>query len=78
MANTEVTRLHRDPTRIWAPAGMAHRIGEIQALLAEWMRRRRFRADLKRLLKVGPHMIADIGFTLEAAMDESKKPFWRP
>jgi uncharacterized protein YjiS (DUF1127 family) len=78
MANIEITRLHGDPTRIWASAGMAQRFGDIRGLWAAWMERRRFRADLKRLLKVGPHMIADLGLTLDAAMAESEKPFWQP
>ena len=77
MANTEITRLLSDLTRIWEPAGTVDRIGQIQTLLAEWMRRHCFSRDLKRLLKVGPYMIADIGLTPEGAMIESKKPFWQ-
>jgi uncharacterized protein YjiS (DUF1127 family) len=44
---------------------------------AEWKVRRRYRRDLKRLLRVGPHMIADIGLTPEAAHQEIEKPIWR-
>jgi uncharacterized protein YjiS (DUF1127 family) len=51
-------------------AGLSHDIGE-------WQRRRRYRSDLRRLLRVGPHMIADIGLTLEQARREIAKPVWR-
>ena len=44
---------------------------------AVWRTRRRFRRELRRLLQVGPHMLADIGLTLEEAQRESIKPFWR-
>jgi uncharacterized protein YjiS (DUF1127 family) len=27
-------------------------------------------------LRIGPHMIADIGLTLEEAQREATKPFW--
>ena len=78
MANIEITGLQGNSIRIWASADMAQRFGDIRGIWVAWMGRRRFRADLKRLLKVGPHMIADIGLTLEAAMAESEKPFWQP
>ena len=45
---------------------------------AEWQKRRRYREDLKRLLRVGPYMIADIGLTHEEAQKEIAKPFWLP
>lgn len=50
----------------------------LTSLLAAWQARRRYRADLNRLLQVGPHMIADIGLTLQEAIDEAEKPFWKP
>lgn len=43
----------------------------------EWSRRRRFRDELRRLLLTAPHMIADIGMTLDEARFEIDKPFWR-
>jgi uncharacterized protein YjiS (DUF1127 family) len=55
-----------------------HRIREIMPLMAELRRRNEYRADLKRLLKVGPHMIDDIGLGREEALRESEKPFWKP
>jgi uncharacterized protein YjiS (DUF1127 family) len=53
-------------------------ITAIRLSLAEWNRRRRFRKEVKRLLKIGPHMIADIGLTLDEARDRIEAPLWRP
>ena len=39
--------------------------------------RRRYRAELRRLLRVGSHMIDDIGLDLKEAVAESRKPFWQ-
>lgn len=47
-----------------------------KATWAEWRRRRRYRADLKRLLRVGPYMVDDIGLTMKEAQREIAKPFW--
>lgn len=49
---------------------------KIRAGLAELQRRRRQRAELRRLLKVGPHVIADVGLDCEAARAEVRKPLW--
>lgn len=53
-----------------------HGSGSIQ-VWAEWQRRRRYRKDLKRLILAGPHMIEDIGLTLEEARREIQKSSWR-
>ena len=51
--------------------------GEKFALtIGEWRRRHHFRTDLKRLLKIGPYMIDDIGLSLEETRRECDKPFW--
>jgi uncharacterized protein YjiS (DUF1127 family) len=42
-----------------------------------WHVRRHYRRELQRLLAVGPHMIADIGLTLDNAREEMARPFWR-
>ena len=42
-----------------------------------WHARRHYRRELQRLLAVGPHMIADIGLTLDNAREEMARPFWR-
>ena len=60
-----------------APAMIRH-VKNIMPDGAEWRRRHQFRADLKRLLKVGSYMIDDIGLTHEEALRESEKPFWKP
>lgn len=39
-------------------------------------KRIRFRANLRRLLKVGPYMIEDIGLNLDEVLHELSKPFW--
>jgi uncharacterized protein YjiS (DUF1127 family) len=42
-----------------------------------WIARRRYRRDLVRQLELGSHLIKDIGLTLEEALNEIEKPFWR-
>lgn len=44
---------------------------------AAWIARRRYRCDLVRQLQLGNHLVKDIGLTLEEALNEVKKPFWR-
>jgi uncharacterized protein YjiS (DUF1127 family) len=46
--------------------------------IALWKQRRRYRADLRRLLQVGPYMLRDIGLTPEEGYREIRKPFWKP
>lgn len=47
------------------------------ALLAEWRQRRRYRAELRRLLSTGPHLLEDIGLTGSDMEREAFSPFWR-
>jgi uncharacterized protein YjiS (DUF1127 family) len=54
-------------------AGWA-RLREIPRL---WQRRRRYRAELRRLLLVGPYMIDDIGLPAKNAAEDVRKPFWQ-
>lgn len=42
-----------------------------------WRERLSYRSELRRLLKVGPHMIRDVGLAWEDANLEAKKPFWQ-
>lgn len=65
------------PTASLELISASYLVSKIEPVIAEWGRRRLFRADLKRLLKVGPYMIADIGLTYQEAIDECGKPFWR-
>lgn len=53
-------------------AGLARLIG----FPGLWQRRRRYRAELKHLLLIGPHMVDDIGLTVGRATAEARKPFW--
>jgi uncharacterized protein YjiS (DUF1127 family) len=45
--------------------------------LREWLARRHYRRGLARLMRVGPHMIDDVGLTLEQVRQEIAKPFWQ-
>jgi uncharacterized protein YjiS (DUF1127 family) len=47
-------------------------------LVKAWRSRRHYRRELGRLLRVGRHMISDIGLTLPEAQAEMNRPFWRP
>ncbi|MDH3474837.1 MAG: hypothetical protein OEM59_14225 [Rhodospirillales bacterium] len=78
MADTGTFILDRVSATSRGPAREAGPLKKMRAVFAEWNRRRWYRADLKRLVKVGPYMIADIGLTLEEAVAESEKPFWHP
>ena len=59
--------------RAASAAGLA-RLREIPGL---WRRRRRYRAELTRLLHVGRYMVDDIGLPAKDAVAEARKPFWR-
>jgi uncharacterized protein YjiS (DUF1127 family) len=50
----------------------------IGAVLGAWRRRSRYRRELARLMKSGPHLIEDIGLLRKHAEREAAKPFWRP
>jgi uncharacterized protein YjiS (DUF1127 family) len=46
-------------------------------IFSVWRARRHYRRELRRLLAVGPHMIADIGLTLEQTREEMPRRFWQ-
>ncbi|HVO03148.1 MAG TPA: hypothetical protein VMT54_13165 [Candidatus Cybelea sp.] len=46
-------------------------------LLRVWRQRWHYRKELARLLIVGPYMISDVGLTLDLALAEAGRPFWR-
>ncbi|MGD9511651.1 MAG: hypothetical protein AB7I59_26625 [Geminicoccaceae bacterium] len=52
-------------------------VTDLLALLTAWRGRRRYRAELRRLLRTGPHLLADIGLTPAVAACEARLPFWR-
>jgi uncharacterized protein YjiS (DUF1127 family) len=47
------------------------------ALCRAWRTRRHYRRELGRLLRVGRHMVSDIGLTLAEVQAETDRPFWR-
>ena len=48
-----------------------------QKIFSAWRARRHYRRELRRLLAVGPYMIADIGLTLQQTREEMIRPFWQ-
>jgi uncharacterized protein YjiS (DUF1127 family) len=55
---------------------VANQHTRFQLLRNEWRKRRNYRADLRRLLATGPHLIPDIGLKTEESIREASKPFW--
>jgi len=53
------------------------RCDSLSRIFSAWRTRRHYRQELRRLMKVGPHMIADIGLKLEDARMETAKAFWQ-
>jgi uncharacterized protein YjiS (DUF1127 family) len=53
-------------------------LAESRAVLASWRQRSRYRRELERLLRSGPHLIDDIGLVRAHAEREAGKPFWQP
>ncbi len=54
------------------------RLGRTLEVLRVWRRRSRYRRELARLMRSGPHLIDDIGLLRAHAEREVAKPFWRP
>ena len=52
-------------------------IGDAWTAIHTGLARYRYRRELRRLLRVSPHMIEDIGLSREQARREAKKPFWQ-
>lgn len=46
-------------------------------IVEAWRHRARRRAELKRLLRVGPHLVADIGLDYEDVRAECRKAPWQ-
>ncbi|MGH6919595.1 MAG: DUF1127 domain-containing protein [Geminicoccaceae bacterium] len=53
-------------------------VAEARAALRLWRQRARYRRDLARLRRSGPHLIEDVGLSPKEADREAAKPFWRP
>ena len=71
--NAEIS-FHQPWTR--AIEWVANQHTRLLSLRNEWRKRRKYRADLRRLLVTGPHLIPDIGLKTEEAIREASKPFW--
>jgi uncharacterized protein YjiS (DUF1127 family) len=52
-------------------------VAEVRAVLRVWRHRARYRRELVRLRRSGPHLIEDIGLLKDEADREAAKPFWR-
>lgn len=50
-------------------------VGKIE-LVSEWIKRARYRRELRRLIETGHHLILDTGLGLDEAMYEVSKPFY--
>jgi len=62
----------------FAASPFAHvRREPLSRILSAWRVRRQYRQELQRLMKVGPHMIADIGLKPEDVRMETAKSFWQ-
>lgn len=51
--------------------------GQMNTTIGTWIARHRYRRDIVRQLQLGNHLVKDIGLTLEQALVEVKKPFWK-
>jgi uncharacterized protein YjiS (DUF1127 family) len=58
--------------------GAALSIRQMAQVISQWENNWRYRRDLGRLRELGPHMLADIGLSLDEAIIETAKPFWKP
>ncbi len=65
-------------TRPLGGSGLAGgRLASLLEIVRVWRFRRRYRADLQRLLRLGAYLIDDIGLGPKEAVEEAGKPFWR-
>ena len=60
-----------------SPGVLLTPVSAVPKQLQVWRCRQRYRADLRRLLLIGCHLIKDIGLELDNAITENRKPFWK-
>ncbi|OHV86511.1 DUF1127 domain-containing protein [Mesorhizobium sp. ORS 3428] len=60
-----------------ANASLIGRRPGLFALLSEWSERARFREELALKARDTPHLISDMGLTVDDVAEELAKPFWR-
>ena len=58
-------------------AALAAPLHRLRETLDLWRRRAAERDELARLLSSSPHLIADIGLTVEQAQRKIDRPLWR-
>ena len=69
-----VTSIERDPLGSLGPRVT---LRAPLARVALWRWRAAFRRDLRRLARVGDHILYDIGLSPGLAAREAAKPFWQ-
>jgi uncharacterized protein YjiS (DUF1127 family) len=75
-----------DPHALAIPGARSHArssrlawvVAEVRAVFRVWRQRSRYRRELARLRRSGPHLIDDIGLSQAEAEREAATPFWRP
>jgi uncharacterized protein YjiS (DUF1127 family) len=58
-------------------AGLAGRQRGVFSLLSAWRERAWFREELALKARDAPHLIDDIGLTMDDVREQIAKPFWR-
>ena len=76
MSSIESTRYSAKAGGRFASPSVCDLLQILASTTRTWRKRRHYRRDLNRLLKVGGYMIDDIGLPLEQAKKEAKKTFW--
>ena len=61
---------------IWHSVKIVRAI-EIAGCVSRWRQQHFYRRELGRLRSEAPHMIDDIGLTMDEVETELAKPFWR-
>ena len=59
------------------PTGLVEPRPGVFGLLSAWIERARFREELALKARDTPHLIGDIGLSMDEVRKELAKPFWR-
>ena len=71
-----VTQIHTPSLFQFAKRTPPSPLGQLNLLIVTWKRRCSVRAELEHLRETSPHLICDIGLTLEEVEAEVAKRFW--
>jgi len=55
----------------------ARTVRRLARVVSQWQSNWRYRRDLRRLCRLGPHFLADVGLPSNEAHIEAAKPFWK-